>query len=76
MFQGDTSLFMNPCLRDVNCAANMVDNNLNNFCSSLLSLLLVAGFKLSFSLENESKSCQSHFQNILRINCVCNSQLM
>jgi hypothetical protein len=68
MFQGNISFFMNHCLRDVNCAMNMVDYNLNNFCTFLLSLLLVAGFKLSFSLENESKSCPSHFQNILCIN--------
>jgi hypothetical protein len=68
MFQGNTSLFMNHCLRDVNCAMNVVDNNMNNFCSSLLSLLPVAGSKLSFSRENESKSCQSNFQNILCIN--------
>jgi hypothetical protein len=48
MFHGNTSLFMNHCLRDVNCAMNMVGNNLNNFCSSLLSLLLVAGLKQVF----------------------------
>jgi hypothetical protein len=52
MFQGNTSLFKNHCLRDVNCAMNIVDNNMNNYCSSLLSLLLEAGFKLSFSREN------------------------
>jgi hypothetical protein len=30
----NTILFANWCLRDTSCASNMVDNNLNNFCSS------------------------------------------